>query len=130
MEKQTKDNQTRKKKKAFSFVDFISGGILAEDFVIKQSKLLILIVFLIILFISNRYSCAKKLTEIEDLKKKLEDVRYENLIISTELTTNSRQSQIEFLLEKKGIDLKSPESPTYEIRKEEKWQRRNHQIVK
>lgn len=110
-------NQTNGKKKKISLSHILGGGILAEDFVIKQSKLLILIVFLIVIFISNRYSCAKKMTQIEDLKKKLEDVRYENLIISTELTTNSRLSQIELLLEQKGIDLKIPESPTYEIKK-------------
>lgn len=117
MEKSKTDNQSSGKKKKFSFSHILGGEILAEDFVIKQSKLLILIVFLVIIFISNRYSCAKKLTEIEDLKRKLEDVKYENLIISTELTTNSRLSQIELLLEKKGMDLKTQESPTYEIKK-------------
>ena len=117
MDKEKTNKPNRSKRKRFSFSHILGGGILAEDFVIKQSKLLILIVFLTIFFISNRYSCAKKLTEIEDLKKKLEDVKYENLIISTELTTNSRQSQIELLLAKKGLNLKSPETPTYEIRK-------------
>lgn len=108
---------TTKKKKRFSINRILGGDILAEDFVIKQSKLLILIVFLIIIFISNRYSCAKKLTEIEDLQRQVMDVKYENLIISTELTTNSRQSQIESLLEKKGIELAGPKTPPFEIKK-------------
>ena len=117
MEEAKTNKPDSKKKKKFSFSHILGGEILVEDFVIKQSRLLILIVFLILIFISNRYSCAKKLTQIEDLKKELQDVKYENLIISTELTTSSRQSQIELFLERKGIDLKSPESPTYEIKK-------------
>lgn len=111
------ETKQAKKKRRLSFSHILGGGILTEDFVVKQSKLLILIVFLIIIFISNRYSCMKKLTEIEDLNRKLRDVKYENLIISTELTTNSRQSQIEVLLEKKGMDLSGSKTPTYEIRK-------------
>lgn len=118
MEKQEKTaNKKKSKKKRFSLNHILGGDILVEDFVIKQSKLLILIVFLTILFISNRYSCAKKMTEIEDLQAKLMDVKYESLIISTELTTNSRQSQIESLLKKKGIELKGSKTPPYELKK-------------
>lgn len=109
--------KTAKKKKRFSLNHILGGEILAEEFVIKQSKLLILIVFLIIIFISNRYSCAKKMTLIEDLQSELMDVKYEHLIISTELTTHSRQSQIETLLERKGIELAGPKTPPYEIKK-------------
>jgi len=106
-----------KKTKKISLSDVFGGGFLTEEFVIRQSKLLILIVVLILIFISNRYSCIKKLTEIENLKTKLEDVKYENLVISTELTSGSRQSQIEELLAKKGIGLRSSKASIYEIHK-------------
>ena len=106
-----------KKKKKNSLSHILGGGFLTEDFVIRQSKLLILIVFMIIIFISNRYSCMKKLTEIENLKTKLEDVKYDNLIISTELTSGSRQSQIEELLATKGIGLRSSKASVYKIKK-------------
>ena len=101
----------------FSIKNFLVGNILTEDYVIKQSKLLVLIVFLFVIFISNGYSCMKKLTKIENLKAKLMDVKYENLVISTELTSNSRQSQVEALLEAKGIELSGSKSPALEIRK-------------
>jgi len=106
-----------KKKKKNSLSHILGGGFLTEDFVIRQSKLLILIVFLIIFFISNRYSCNKKLTEIENLKAQLENVQYENLIISTELTSNSRQSQIEEILAAKGVGLRSSKASVYKIHK-------------
>ncbi|MDR2621367.1 MAG: hypothetical protein LBC48_02165 [Dysgonamonadaceae bacterium] len=108
-------NTKKKKKNWLSHV--LGGGFLTEDFVIRQSKLLVLIVFLIIIFISNRYSCMKKLTEIENLKTELQDVKYENLIISTELTSNSRQSQIEEMLATKGVGLRSSNASVYKIQK-------------
>jgi len=108
-------NTKKKKKNWLSYI--LGGGFLTEDYVRRQTKLLVLIVILIIFFISNRYSCMKKLTEIENLKTKLEDVKYENLIISTELTSSSRQSQIEYLLSTKGIGLRSSKASVYEIHK-------------
>ncbi|GHT12637.1 hypothetical protein FACS189426_16320 [Bacteroidia bacterium] len=112
---ETKENKTKKQRSWFFRI--IGGEILTEDFVVKQSKLIILIVFLIIIFISNRYACMKKLTEIETLTTQLKDIKYENLVISTELTTHSRQSQIEELLNSKGINLSSSKSSVYEIHK-------------
>jgi len=109
------ENTKKKKKNPIRY--FIAGEILTEDFVTKQFKLLILIVILIIIFISNGYSCQKKLTQIEDLKSTLKDVKYENLVLSTELTSNSRQSQIEALLKSKGIELAGPTTPAFELYK-------------
>ncbi len=105
------------KKKKVSIGSVLGGDILKEDFVVKQSKLIILITFLFVLFISNRYSCLKKLTEIDKLKTELKNVKYENLVISTQLTTNSRQSQIETLVEEMGLNLSGSKTPAYEIHK-------------
>ena len=105
------------KKKKFSIGSILGGGILNEDFVVKQSKLIILITFLFVLFISNRYDCLKKLTEIDRLRTELRELKAENLVISTQLTTNSRQSQIEALIEEKGLELSGSKTPAYKIRK-------------
>ena len=108
----------RPKKKKKNIVKYlVIGDFLKEDFVIKQSKLLVLIVILVIIFISNGYSCMKKLSRIEELQTQLKDIKYENLVISTQLTSSSRQSQIEELLKKKQIDLRNPTTPAFEIYK-------------
>ncbi|MDR3338524.1 MAG: hypothetical protein LBT25_00265 [Candidatus Symbiothrix sp.] len=111
------ETQEKNKKRKRPIGEILGGGILTEKFFVAQSKLLILIVFLILLFISNRYACMKKLTEIENLTTQLKDIKYENLIISTELMTHSRQSQIEELLKQKGINLAASKSSVYEIQK-------------
>ncbi len=113
----TEEKKTSGKKTKISIAHILGGGILTEDFIVKQSKLLIMIAILFVLFISNRYSCLKKMTEIEDLNKKLTDIKYENLVISTELTSNSRQSQIEALIESKGLKLSGSKTPAFEIKK-------------
>ena len=111
----SEEGSKKKKKNIFKYIAI--GDFLKEDFVIKQSKLLVLIVILVIIFISNGYSCMKKLSRIEELKTQLKDVKYENLVISTQLTSSSRQSQIEELLKKKQIDLSNPTTPAFEIYK-------------
>ena len=117
METNYKQSQPKKKKKKISFSNILGGEILKEDFVVKQSKLLITIAICFILFIGNRYSCLKKITQIEDLKKELKDLKYENLVLLTKLTENSRQSQIEELVESKGLNLSCSNGPVYEIEK-------------
>ncbi len=111
------NQQRRKKKKKFSIIeDFFQGGIFNKEFVVKQSRLLIMIAVCFVFFIGNRYACLKKITQIEDLKKELRDLRYENLVLLTKLTEQSRQSQIEELVNAKGLDL-SLNGPIYEIKK-------------
>jgi hypothetical protein len=118
-EQATEKNKGRNvsgKKSKTSIFYILSGGILTGDFVAKQSKLLIMIFGLLLLLIANRYACQKEITEIDDLKKQLLDVKYEDLDVSTELTANSRQSQIEELLEKRGINLSGSKIPPFEIK--------------
>lgn len=67
--------------------------------------MIVLLVVLAFFFIGNRYTCMQKLREIDRLQQQLRDVRFEALSISSELTGNSRQSQIELLIEEQGIDL-------------------------
>lgn len=109
--------KTKNKKTKFSISHVLGGGILTEDFIVKQAKLLIMIAILFVIFIANRYDCLKKISEIENLSQELKNVKYENLVISTELTSNSRQSQIESLIESRGLGLTGSKNPAYEIKK-------------
>lgn len=120
MEPEEKTNGTEKKsgnKKNKPSLSYIFGGkVLTEDFFIKQSKLLFLIFCLIILFISNRYNCAKKLTEMDNLKRELIGLRNENVILTTKLTTIKRKAHIEELLQAKGIELTKDSTAVYMIK--------------
>lgn len=110
-------NETRhsKKKRQLSLLYILGGGILKEDFIVRHTKLIVLIVGLMFVFISNRYTCLLKLREIDKLQRELKDVKYESLATSGQLTGNNRLSQIEQLVKEKGIDLESAKTPPYII---------------
>lgn len=109
--------RTKKKEKRLSLLYILGGGILKEDFIVRHTRMIVLIVILLFFFIGNRYTCMQKLREIDRLQQKLRDVRFEALSISSELTGNSRQSQIELLIEEQGIDLEGAKTPPYELYK-------------
>lgn len=106
----------KKKENRFSFCIYW-GGILKEDFIVRHTKMIVLVVVLIFIFIGNRYVCMQRLREIDRLQQQLRDVRFEALSISSELTGNSRQSQIELLIEEQGIELEAAKNPPYELYK-------------
>ncbi len=118
MEETNKQEKRKKKKeRRFTLLYILGGGILKEDFIQKHTPMIVLIVLLIFFFIGNRYTCMQKLGQIDRLQQRLHDVRLESLTISSELTGNSRQSQVEWLIEEQGIDLEAAKTPPYEIYK-------------
>jgi hypothetical protein len=108
--------EKQKIKSKVSISHILGGGILTEDFFVRQSGLLLLIAGLCIVFIANRYGCLKQISEVEKLSRELNDVKYESLVISTELTTNSRQSQIESLIEQRNLGLTGSKTPPFELK--------------
>jgi len=109
--------KNKKEARKFSLIAIINGRLLTEESVSKQLKLLALIVVLIIIFISNNYSCTKKMAEIEQLKTQLREVKDESLILSTKLTSVCSPSQVKELLERRNINLSVSTSPAFEIQK-------------
>jgi hypothetical protein len=105
----------RKKKPSLSYI--LGGKVLTEDFVVNQSKLFFLIFCLIILFISNRYYCSKKLSEMDRLKKELVDLNYEQVFLISRLTEINQLSKIEELLRKQGVELSKNNTTIYQIKK-------------
>ena len=105
-----------KKGQHITLKSILGGDILVHDFVRRQANLFILIVFLILLYVDNRYSSQQELIEIDRLKKELTDIKYDALTISSELTEKSRQSRIEKYISDKGTPLKTASTPPYLIK--------------
>lgn len=98
-----------------SFKDLLSGGILVKNFATKQYKFLIIIGILFIVYIDNRYHCEKNIAEEVKLKKELKDIKFQSLIISSELTKLSRRTHILELIQARNINLKESLSPPIQI---------------
>ncbi|MDR0995044.1 MAG: hypothetical protein LBL81_02000 [Tannerella sp.] len=107
----------RKVERRFSFGYILGGGILKEDFIVKHTRMILLVALLMLLFIGNRYSCLLKMRQIDRMEKELQDTRLEAMTLSNDLARYSRLSQIEGLLQKQGSDLQAPATPPYVLNK-------------
>ena len=106
-----------KNKKQISLMYILGGGILKEDFIVRHTKMIVLIVVLLFFYISNRYTCLIKIREIDNLQEQLRDVKFEALSISAQLTSNTRPSQVEELVKRQGLGLEKAKEPPYKLRK-------------
>lgn len=98
--------------KSSKFRDFLNGNILKKRFIQNQYGLFALIAVLVFIYIDNRYSCESQLAKEIKLKKELEDIKFESLTISSELTTLGRRSFVLDFINQKGLQLKeSPVAP-------------------
>ncbi|NDW18157.1 hypothetical protein D0T53_04395 [Dysgonomonas sp. 216] len=105
------------KKAGQNIMQVLSGSILTSDFFAKN-KLFLLIAFVIAAaYISNRFTCISKISEIESLKKDLTNARYKSQVISTDLIGIGRQSQVEALVERNGLNLKISKEPKIKLEK-------------
>lgn len=107
----------QKTRKHTSIKSILGGDVLANDFFRRQSKLIILIVLLAILYIHNRYASQQQQIEIDRLRKELTDIKYDALTRSSELMERSRQSKIEEYISDKESDLQTSTHPPYIIEK-------------
>lgn len=95
----------------------LGGTVLTEDFFWKNARFFITVFIIIVFYISNRYSCIEKMSQIEKMQRELKDAKYESLTISAQLMGVSRESKVEDLVQKNGVDLKMSRQPVYKIDK-------------
>ena len=100
-----------------SFVRIFGGNILTESFIINNMRFFVILLIIIFVFISHRYTYLHKMSEIEGLQHELKDAKYESLTISSNLTQASRQTEIEKLITIYGLEIKISNEPIYYIEK-------------
>lgn len=98
----------------------LGGTILTEDFFMKNIRFMLVVFVIVVLYISNRYSCIEKMTKIESLQKELKDSKYQSLVISSQLISISRETQVQSLVAKEGIGIEPSKTPIYVIAGEKK----------
>lgn len=124
MEEEKKQNAQQAKDgnavppKHMSIRSILGGDILANDFFKRQTRLLILIMILTVLYIDNRYNSQQDLIKIDKLKKDLVDIKYDALTRSSELMEKSRQSRIEEYISTEQSHLETATNRPYLIKKD------------
>ena len=63
----------------FTLRRILGGDFLTTQMLRRQIGVILLCVFFIIIYISNRYSCQKKMLEIDKLNIELQDAKYKSL---------------------------------------------------
>lgn len=112
--KRVNPNEFENESKSLKLGD-IAGGRVISDFLARQAGLVILILFMIFFYISNRYECQQKLVDIEKLQKELVDVKYDALTHSAELMGGSKQSQVKELVAEQGVELEESQIPPFQL---------------
>ena len=100
----------------FTLRKILGGDILTAQIIRRQIWLIILVVFFVIIYISNRYSIQKDLLELDQLQKELQDTKYKALSTSSQITEKSRESNVlEVLKHSKDSTLHIATQPPYII---------------
>jgi cell division protein FtsL len=100
-----------------SFVHVFGGNILTEGFIVNNMRFFVVMLIIVFVFISHRYTYLNKMSEIERLQRELKDAKYESLTISSSLTEASRQTEIEKLIKQYGLEIEISNEPIYYIKK-------------
>ena len=83
-------------------IRMLGGDIFAQKFLRRNWAAIALILFLTMVYISNRYMAEQEMIRISDLQRELNEVRFRALTHSSELTRRCRQSNIENALRAAG----------------------------
>ena len=70
--------------------ELFEGEIVSFDFFYRKWKACLILLILLFCYIGNRYSCHRKMAEIERLRTRETELRYEATTLSSELTGVSR----------------------------------------
>ena len=79
---------------SFTLRKILGGDILTAQIIRRQIWLVILIVFFVIIYISNRYNIHNDIIELDKLQKELQDTKYKALSTSSQITEKSRESNV------------------------------------
>ena len=116
-ENQNNETEERNGKNERSLSYYLNGKVLIEKSITKYLGLFLMMVFLTIIFISNRFSCRDQLIEMNKLKQELIYLENEKINLNSRLTKISRQMQIEESLHRHGVNLSAGNPNVYKINK-------------
>ena len=78
----------------WSFGSILGGDILSASWFKRQIGFFVMIIFMTILYITNRYTSQQAMIKIDNLKSELTEIRYESMTRSSQLLQRTRQSKV------------------------------------
>jgi len=99
----------------FTFKGLIDGSLLTIRSVIRQIPYILFLVFLAVVYIANRNHAEKVIRQLNTLRTDVKDLRSEQITTASELMNLSRPSNVEKLIEERGLKLSESKVPPYKI---------------
>jgi len=106
--KQVDESENKKK---WNFKQFIDGNIFLQGSIRKQTKFILFLVFLSIIYIQNKYKNEALLMEIYKTQNEVKELRDKSIIIAADLMSKSRESEVIEMIKQNNINLKELVSP-------------------
>ena len=94
------------------------GRIISVDFIIRYWKTILTILFIMLFYISNRYTCQQSVAKITMLHREVEEIGYISLDMYTLLKNQQREDSIIKKIEQFNLDLKFPVQPPYVVKED------------
>ena len=110
-EKEFVDVQEKKSHKKGVVKEVLDGSLLVKDMVIKQLPFVLFLTLLAMAYIANRYHAEKIARETSALKEEVKHWRAKAITISSDLMYISKQSEVQKMVSKKGLNLVETEEP-------------------
>lgn len=97
--------------KPFSLRDLLDGNVLTRQTVIKQSRFILLLVFIAFFSIANRNHAEKTVIRLSRLQNDVKELRAQSITISSDLVRISRQSEVVRLVNRYELGLQENLEP-------------------
>jgi len=105
------DQSIEEKEKSFSLRDLLDGNVLTRKAVLKQSRFILLLVFVAFLSIANRNHAEKTVIHLNRLQSDVKEMRARSISTSSELVRISRQSEVMQLVNRYELGLEENLEP-------------------
>ena len=99
------DPVVEEKEKSFSFRELLDGNVLTRKAVLRQSRIILLLVLIAFFSIANRNHAEKTVIKLNGLQKDVKELRSESNTISSDLIRLSRQSEVVRMVNRNNLGL-------------------------
>ncbi|MGA1976867.1 MAG: FtsL-like putative cell division protein [Bacteroidales bacterium] len=114
-EKTDTEKQPGQPKKGSFMKEILSGSMVTEKIILKNLWYVLLVTFLAIIYIGNRFHAEKITRELTRMRHEVGDLRSESISTSASLMFISRQSEVYRLVSEKGLGLEELKIPPYKV---------------
>jgi len=110
-----KEHMDSKASKKEFFRSILDGSLLTRELILSNLRFILYLVFLGLLYIANRNHAEHLLRETIKLKKEIEELKAEQLSVSSKLMQISQQSEVQKLMQQQQLDLSNSDKPPFKI---------------